>query len=342
MDERAEDSMPERAAGSTPKLWFMLEADRWLVAATLSAALWLGIVALGAAHPAPARVLLASGDPVETLFQALVAGTITAVTLVLTLSQLVLSQELGAVGDQRERMEGAMSFREDVADVVGTDVSPAEPSAFLRSLVRATRERAETIDEAVGDAVERDFGEPLEGYLASVIQDAEATTDRLEDTSFGTFAVVRAALDYNYSWKLYVGNRILAEHGPDLPTEAREALEALVATLELFGPAREHVKTLYFQWELSNLSRVLLVTAIPALVVAVGTLAFFDPARVSGTVLRLDYALLLLATTVTVSLVPFSLLLAYILRIVTVTKRTLSIGPFILRETDRDAEIDWE
>jgi len=39
-----------------------------------------------------------------------------------------------------------------------------------------------------------------------------------------------------------------------------------------------------------------------------------------------------------VSLVPFAILLSYILRIITVTKRTLSIGPFILRETDRSHE----
>ncbi|MEF8800672.1 MAG: hypothetical protein V5A38_14445 [Halolamina sp.] len=44
---------------------------------------------------------------------------------------------------------------------------------------------------------------------------------------------------------------------------------------------------------------------------------------------------------VAIALLPFAVLLAYILRIVTVTKRTLSIGPFILRETDRDVEFDW-
>jgi hypothetical protein len=36
------------------------------------------------------------------------------------------------------------------------------------------------------------------------------------------------------------------------------------------------------------------------------------------------------------------LLFAYVLRIATVAKRTLSIGPFILRPTDREESIDWE
>jgi len=36
----------------------------------------------------------------------------------------------------------------------------------------------------------------------------------------------------------------------------------------------------------------------------------------------------------TVAVAPFAILLAYILRIATVTKRTLAIGPFVLRHMD--------
>jgi hypothetical protein len=39
-----------------------------------------------------------------------------------------------------------------------------------------------------------------------------------------------------------------------------------------------------------------------------------------------------------VAVAPFAVLLAYVLRIATVTGRTLSIGPFILRETERDTD----
>ncbi len=336
MGREGADTMPERAATSTVVIWFVLEANRWLVAGVFGAALWLAIVAMGVAHPTPTAELLAAGDPVGTLFQALVAATVTAVTLVLTLSQLVLSQELGAVGDQRDRMEGSMAFRADVADAVGVAVSPAEPSAFLRALVDTAADRADAVRAALDDPAE----DELDAYLSSVTENAGVVSDHLVGADFGTFDVLRAALDFNYSWKLYAARRILAEQGEDLPSAARDAFADLVDVLELFGPAREHVKTLYFQWELSNLSSMLLLTAIPALSVAVGTLAFFDPGTTTGATLGVDHALLVLATTVTLSLVPFILLLAYILRIVTVTKRTLAIGPLILRETDRDAAFD--
>jgi hypothetical protein len=336
MSRAGADTMTERAETSTVAAWFVLEANRWLVAGVFGAGLWLAIVAMGVAQPTPAAELLASGDPVGTLFQALVAATVTAVTLVLTLSQLVLSQELGAVGDQRERMEGAMAFRADIADAVGLAVSPAEPAAFLKALVDAAAERA----DAVRTALDEPAADDLDAYLSSVTDNASDVSEQLAGVDFGTFDVLRPALDFNYSWKLYAGRHILAERSDSLPPAARDALEDLVTVLELFGPAREHVKTLYFQWELSNLSRVLLLTAVPALAVAVGTLAFFEPATTTGATLGLDHALLVLATAVTLSLVPFVLLLAYVLRIVTVTKRTLAIGPLILRDTDRDATID--
>jgi hypothetical protein len=360
--DRRSGTMADRVAGSRLRAWLLLDGDRHLVAAGILASFFLVVVAVGTAQPTPASVLLDRGDPVETLYQALVTSTVTGVTLVLTIGQLVLSQELGAVGDQRERMEGAVDFRHDVADAVGTAVAPAEPSAFLRGLVAATRRRADAFGESVGaddgtsedaapavadpdadagaDADAEDLATAADAYVAAVRRDADAVADRLDGARFGEFEVVRAALDYDYSWKLYVGRRIREVYADDLPEAAAEDLEALLSLLRLFGPAREHFKTLYFQWELSDLSRSLLYAAVPALAVAVVSLAFFDPGTVSGATLGVDDALWVLAATTTLSLAPFALLLSYVLRIVTVTKRTLSVGPFVLRETGRSADVE--
>ena len=206
-------------------------------------------------------------------------------------------------------------------------MSPVEPSAFLRSLVTATGTYAECLREAVDD------GSDAAAYADSVTGNADAVVDQLSGAEFGEFEVVRAALNYDYSWKLYAGRRL--RRGGALDEEAQAALADLLDALELFGPAREHFKTLYFQWELSNLSRTLLLVAIPALTVAICTLVFFDPADVQGSTAGVGHALFVLAATTTLSLSPFALLLAYVLRIVTVTKRTLSIGPFILRDRGR-------
>lgn len=114
--------------------WLLLTGSRWAVAGVLLAGTLAALVAGGDAAAAADLHRLETGDPVQTLFQALVAGLITGVTLVLSVNQLVLSQELGALADQRERLRGAVDYREDVDRYTGGGASPAEPAAFLRSL----------------------------------------------------------------------------------------------------------------------------------------------------------------------------------------------------------------
>jgi hypothetical protein len=328
MPNEPADRLRERSERSVAVSYLLMGADRRLVAAGIVAFVFFGLIAASVVAPGAAAAL-GSGDPVETAFQSLVGATITGVTVVLTLNQLVLSQELGAVGDQRERMEGAMSFREDVGAMLGT-TPPTEPSAFLRSMIAETADRAEAV-RASGD-----LSEDLERLLESTVRNADRVVDRLEGRAFGEFGVVRAALDFNYSWKLYATRRALEEDGPS--AETHDALEAFEDSLRLFGPAREHFKTLYVQSELTELSRLVLYTAVPSLVVAVSVLFFVDPGTYPGTVFGIEAAVALISAGVAVSVIPFAVLLAYILRIATVTGRTLSIGPFVLRETERDPD----
>ncbi|MDB2236408.1 MULTISPECIES: hypothetical protein [Halorubrum] len=331
-----DDSVRERADRSRVALWLLLDADRRLVTAVILSLVFLGLVAAGAVLPGAAETLR-RGDSVDTLFQGLLTATITGVTLVLTLNQLVLSQELGAVGDQRERMDGAMAFRDDAAAVLGEPVSPAEPAAFLGALVRTASDRATALREAVSGTTDAELARATDDLTDAVAENAARTTDGLDGAQFGAFEVISAVLDFNYSWKLFAARRLRERHGEALNETAAAALDDLIETLRLFGPAREHFKTLYFQWELIDLSRRMLVSAVPALLTAAAMVAFFDAERYAGSILGVEAVAFWVALAAAVSLVPFALLLAYILRIATVTKRTLSVGPFILRETDGEA-----
>ncbi|WP_049981961.1 hypothetical protein [Halolamina rubra] len=333
------DTIRERAGVSTTKLWLLMSADRRLVALGIVAFLFFGVVVGGVAHPKPAHVLITASDSVDTLAQALVGSTVTGVTLVLTLSQLVLSQEQGAVGDQRERMEEATAFRSDVSELIDEPVSPTEPSAFLRALVRSTERRADELEAALTE-LDPELADRIREFVDGIRENSETVREGLDDARFGEFDVIRSALDFNYSWKLYTARRLRAEHEDALSEAAIERFEALSAVLELFGPAREHFKTLYFQWELIDLSRSILWVSLPSLLASTWALLFFDIDAPATYVAGLPVSLLQIAAVVAVALLPFAVLLSYILRIVTVTKRTLSIGPFILRETDRDAEFE--
>jgi hypothetical protein len=332
------DTMRGRVPGSRLRLWLLLRANRWGVTAVVLAALFVGLVALGALTPAS----FAGGDPVETYFQALVTAIVTGVTLVVSINQMVLSQELGAVGDQRERMEDALQFRSDAADTVEAPVSPPEPAAFLRALVEATRSRAHDLEAAVEDNPDDEFRTRTTDYADSLREHADEVGEELENTQFGTFDVVFAALDFNYSWKVYEARRLRGEHVDALDDTAADALDAAIETLETFGPAREHFKTLYFQWALIDLSRAMLYAAVPALVVAGSMVLFVNVPAFPGATLGVANITWMVAAAGTVSLIPFAVLFAYVLRIATVAKRTLAIGPFVLRETERTDDINWD
>ncbi|MFB6132356.1 MAG: hypothetical protein ABEJ44_02985 [Halanaeroarchaeum sp.] len=335
------DRLRERAEQSKVKLWFLLEAHRWLVAVIFLGIVFGTLVAVGYLYP-HAENAIRSSDSVDTLFQGLLTATITAVTLVLTLNQLVLSQELGAVKDQRERMEGAMQFREDVADVIRTPVSPSRPAQFLRALVDVSGERARDFRDAVSDTANADLRRETEDLTDSLVENADRVSAGLNDARFGEFDVISSALDFNYSWKIFAARRLSERYGDALNDEGTEALDELIEALQLFGPAREHFKTLYFQWDLINLSRQILVAAIPAILVSASMVIFFNDMTYSVSIFGVQSLVLVIAIAASISVVPFLILLAYVMRIATIAKHTLSIGPFILRETEAVVEVEWD
>jgi hypothetical protein len=336
------DTMRERVDVSSWKLWLLMEANRWVVAGLLLAGVFVALVVIGIFDPSPLQLAVASLDPVDTVFQALTTAIITGVTLVVTLNQLVISQELGPAGDQQNRMEGTMGFRKDVEEALDVPVTPPEPASFLKALIEEIRSQANDLADSVAGSREEDLVNTVEEYVDSLSENADAVSARLDDAEFGTYDLLSAALDFNYSWKIFAARRIHNEHADSLSAESEDALDNLEEVLVLFGPAREHFKTLYFQWELVALSRSMLYSAIPALVVAVSMILYYDARSVPGSTLTISNDILVTSLATTIAVVPFMILVSYILRITTVTKRTLSIGPFVLRKVDRSDELDFE
>lgn len=333
--------MRERSRRSTAWAYVLFDANRQVVAGGLLLGVFFSLVCLAVLFPDPTAAIR-SGDAAETVFQPFIGTTITGVTLVLTLNQLVLSQELGAVGDQRDRMDGAMAFREDVATAIDTPVSPARPAQFLRALVEVAGDRAAALQTALPETADPELSAAVTELTDSLTANADRVAGSLDGAQFGSFAVLSAALNFNYSWKIFAARRISDRHADSLDPAAAAALDELIAVLKLFGPAREHFKTLYFQWDLISLSRQLLVVAVPALLVSTVMIGFFDAADYTGMIVGLDTVVVVVAAATTLALLPFVLLIAYVVRIATVTKHTLSIGPFILRDTDDITEVEWD
>jgi hypothetical protein len=79
----------------------------------------------------------------------------------------------------------------------------------------------------------------------------------------------------------------------------------------------------------------LLYTAVPALIVMGTMVTAVDATSVPGETLGVDNLVLLTGAVFAVGLTPFVVFTVYILRIVTVARQTLAMGPFVLRETQQ-------
>jgi hypothetical protein len=334
------ETMSERVGGNTVKMLLLMRMNRWLLTAIALSLSFLVFVALSHLNFGALRTIARTQNGLRYLFSPLIGAIITSTAIVVTINQLVLAQELGAVGDQRTRMEGALTFREDVETSLDTATSPPEPHLFLATLLGGIREQADTLREVAANESNRELEQQVTEYVESLTNNANPVKAALEQSQFGTFDVVWNALNFNYSLKIHRARQIRDEHENTLSDTAHEAFEDTIEALAFFAPAREHIKTLYFQWELINLSRAMLYTSVPALILMGTMITTVDATAVPGQTLGVDNLVLLTSFAFTVGIAPFVVFIVYILRIVTVAKRTLAIGPFVLRETQRQEDTD--
>ncbi|KTG11587.1 hypothetical protein AUR64_03215 [Haloprofundus marisrubri] len=328
------NTMRQRTGETRLKTWFMLDGHRLVVAGLLAMLIFAVFIFAGTFFYQYFLIDATSGDTVETVFSTMISAIITGVTLVLTITQIVISQENGPLGDQRERMSATMDFREYAEEITGSP-TPADPSAFLRALILQSKEYAEALRDSVSDSDNEELRGEVDEFTNSLIGNADAATDKLEGRSFGSYTVVSAALDYNYGWKIFQVERLADDYVDDLSTETLSILDQMKTSLSMFGPAREHIKTLYFEWELISLSQNILYISVPALIVAGFTTTYVDGNALTGGILGVPTLIWWTSAAFAITSLPFLLLMAYIARIATIAKRTLAIGPFILRDSQR-------
>ncbi|MFP8951910.1 hypothetical protein ACLI4Z_02890 [Natrialbaceae archaeon A-arb3/5] len=304
------------------KEWFLVEADRLLVTILLLAViflLFLGLSALG-------FISFVNDDSVTRLAGGMIAGSFSLVTLVVSINQLILSREFTAAGEAEDQLGGVLSFREDVADVVGVPVVPASPTRLLELLAEAIHDRAETLETVLSS---RDLGDETQitPYATDVREQAEQIKDTLDADEYNTFRAVSATVGYDDAWQLYAARHIRSQYDEDLPDEARESLDGLIEALELFGVAREHFKTTYLQRELTRFSQLTIYFGVPAILSAM--ILGFLYGDVGGASISMDYLPLAASALVTVVASPLALLSAFILRTATIARRTSSTGPMV-------------
>ena len=323
------NTLRERTEVNDRLFWLLLEADRLAIVGGLALAVFVAFMLFGLFKPLSITTTMESSDMVEKVFSALLGAIITSTTLVVSINQLVLSQEIGSLGTQRSRMDTTMDFYQNTDELLET-TTPSDPSVLLERLIETTKERALALREAVAGTENNDLRDRVDEYVDDLEENAVTALHELDGADFGAFAVVSPALDFNYAQKIHDIRHLGERYEDDLSTEERTAFREMLEAVAMFGPVREYVKVLYIQWALVKLSRAILYTAVPALVVAGGMVVFVDPSTFPGSLLGFETMLWVVSLAFTVSVTPFLVFIAYVLRLATLAKQTLTVGPLVL------------
>jgi len=207
------NTMRERSNESRIKLWAVLGANRLVVTTLLAVGVFVAFVLAGTLVYPPFASVVTAADTIETMFSTMLGAIITGTTLVVTISQLVISQENGPLGEQHARMSETMDFREYTQELIGQP-TPADPSAFLRAIINATERRAKALRGSIADSDNDQLRAEVDEFTDSVTGNSEEVRDELDGAKFGSFDVLFAALNYNYGWKIFQVERMV----DDTPT----------------------------------------------------------------------------------------------------------------------------
>lgn len=312
--------------------WLFISGNRLVVAGLLLLATFLALLG---ANVLIGPITKEETSPLFYLFSALVGGNFTLVTIVISISQLVISRQLGTPGQIQGQIESTNDFRSRIEETSDIDVAPVTPREFLQFLVESAAEMTRIVTQE---------SEGYEGApwteLTDAIDQLAAHLGRVEaeirQSDIRIISALAVTLNTNYSRDIYDLRSLRSNYGEEYNDRVLDCLDQLVVRLQQIDVGRQYMKALYMESELSDLSRNLLYVGVPALFSSVAMLRGF---AVGFETIPADVLLTSVPLAVTVALAPLMVLFAYILRITAVARRTIAITPFTMPKQEHDHEL---
>jgi len=334
------------------KRWTLLTGERAAVTALLLGLVFVFLVGVSFVRPYGMRELLTETSSAQMLFSALLSGAILLVSIVVSINSVVLSQEITDIEGQQRRIAATLDYRSRLEEFLESGVTPARPAEFLPVILFVILRQMEAVRDATQDIDDEELRDHVESFVDHVAADVKQARKTLDRNDSGDLKVLLAGLSYDYSGQLHIARAYEQQFDDAFPDSQVEALERLIETLKLFGTAHGYFQSLYYKRELAELSSRLLLVSLPVIVFASYVLLALD-ARMFPEVtwFGISPLLLFVSFAYTVALAPYVVLTTYIIRVSTVTLRTLAAGPFVFRsdskfdsydlETESD-DLDWQ
>ena len=317
------DISPVDSATARLTRWILLTGDRSLIAAAITGVIFVVFLVSGLGGyislSVPARAVW--------FLNGTINGLLTLIPIAVGLNQIVLSQELDSLDDLYDRTEGTFALRKRIADTTNVSVSSPQVSEFFYDLSAAINDRVGELEAACEDSTDDQLNEDIGDYTGTLAEQTDEISSSLEDLGFELIDTLVILLDYHNSWQLHTTRELKAAHDDELSETATEKLDELEDLFLALDATRDYLKTLWIQQELAELSRMMLYTGLPAVIVA--ALGIFVASEIPGLTIARPTIAVLLSATIAVSLLPLSVLLAYVVRVALIAQRTAAFGPFI-------------
>lgn len=268
---------------------------------------------------------LRSTQPLSYVYGGLISGNLTVITVVVSISQLLLSRELETPQELRSQIEGAVDYRETIEDATG-QIAPVEPQGFLQLLYENTRTEAQNLGGLAFTEADEEVYDEIEPIVSKLTDRADRVDGLLKESDASTFNELSTTLTTNYARDIHHLRQIQSRHDGRLPRDVDDAIESLTDSLQDIDITRQYFKAIYLQEELSYLSRLLFYVGLPA--VAIVVVGLFLLTGSGGTTIARPVLAVVAPAIITIGLLPLTVLFAFILRITTVTQLTAATLPF--------------
>jgi hypothetical protein len=309
--------------------WFVLVGNRIAVAAVLVAAVVVFFFTLTRAG----ALAIGPGSAAASAFASgLISGTVTLVTIALSINQLILSRVFGSPNELFDQLSGTRDLRRRIREHAGEPSVPNDPAEFLNLVAETLTERATRLGSASEDA-DHDQPRAVDEYASGIAAYGESISTKIESQT-AIVNVLEVILGTEYARNMTATEHLRNAYGDRLSDAAEAELDVIEDLLESIAVTRQFFKTLSLQQDFARLSRVVAYSGLVALAASIAMALIYRPDSVTVPAGSLP---LVFSLGVGVIVTPLAVFIAYVFRAATIARHTVSVGPFVPPEERSDS-----
>jgi hypothetical protein len=291
----------------------------------VSALLVGGVVAAFFLLTRAGALAIGPGSAAASAFSSgLIAGTVTLVTISLSINQLILSRVFGSPNELFDQLNGTRDLRRRVREHAGESAVPNDPAEFLDLVAETLTDRANRLRSACDDG-SGDRPPEVDDYAAGIAAYGESISAKIESQT-AIVNVLEVILGTEYAKNMTATEQLQNEYGGRLPVEAETELDAIGDILGAVAVTRQFFKTLSLQQDFARLSRVVAYSGLVALAASIAMALVYRPDSVTVPAGSLP---LVFSLGLGVIVTPLAVFIAYVFRAATIARHTVSVGPFV-------------